>query len=98
MHCIRRKRRQRRPETSPDAWRSPEREGAEMLVVAPLLCLPLIALALRAWRGAMGWRETLLAASALWGAYLTAVCELLSAAHALTAQWLTAAWAPLLLA
>ncbi len=60
-----------------------------MLVVVALLCLPLIALALRTWRGAMGWRETLLAASALWGAYLTAVCELLSAAHALTASWVS---------
>lgn len=69
-----------------------------MLAVVALFCLPLIALALRAWHGSMGWRESLLTASALWGAYLTIVCEALSAAHALTTAWLAACWLPLLLA
>jgi hypothetical protein len=69
-----------------------------MLVTVALLCMPLIALALRAWRGDIGWRETLLAASVLWGTYLTAVCEVLGALKLLTAPWLIACWAALALA
>ena len=69
-----------------------------MTVAVMLVCLPLLALALRARSShALAWREAALAATALWGAYLTIVTECLSAARLLTTPWLFACWAALAL-
>lgn len=62
-----------------------------------LLCLPLLVFALLAGSHVGGWRVALLAASALWGAYLTAICEILGAARLLTAPWLFSCWTALAL-
>ncbi|HEX9039300.1 MAG TPA: DUF2142 domain-containing protein [Ktedonobacterales bacterium] len=63
-----------------------------MLVAIMLVCLPLLALALRSSGLAVGWRETLLAASAVWGAFLALLTEGLGAARLLTGNGIGAGW------